>query len=282
VEPGVVEEICVAPRAGAAMESRSSATARRGIGLDGDRYAAGAGFWTDDRVARDLTLIEAEAAEAVGIAARDARRNVVTRGVDLNRLAGETFWLGDLLCLGAELCHPCLHLEQVTGKPLLRPLVGRGGLRARLLASGTLRVGDSVRPAPAADGVGVIVMRGRGVLVGRRLSPHGRGTWSFPGGKPEPGESPVACALRELREETGLIGTSATTIGESIDGFPSREVFHTTFVRVDASAGEPRALEPAKTARWEWHEWSTLPAPLFAPVASLVDAGYDPFPAEPS
>jgi 8-oxo-dGTP pyrophosphatase MutT (NUDIX family) len=277
VEPGVVEEICVARRAGAPMESRSSVTARRGIGLDGDRYAAREGFWRDDRVARDLTLIEAEAAEAVGIAARDARRNVVTRGVDLNALADQTFWLGDLLCLGAELCHPCLHLEEVTGKPVLRPLVGRGGLRARLLVSGTLRVGDSVRPVPAADGVGVIVTRGHRVLVGRRLSPHGLGTWSFPGGKPEPGESPVACALRELHEETGLSGTSATTVGESIDGFPSWDVFHTTFVRVDATAGEPRALEPTKTDRWEWHDWSRLPEPLFAPVASLVGSGYDPF-----
>jgi hypothetical protein len=199
---GVVEEICVCSRAGGSIESRASVAATRGVGLAGDRYAARQGFWQDERVARDLTLIEAEAAEAVGIAGRDARRNLVTRGVDLSALVRETFWIGDVLCLGAELCHPCRHLEEVTGLPLLRPLVGRGGLRARLLSSGTLHVGDAVRPAPAAEGVGVIVTRGRQVLVGRRLSRHGLGTWSFPGGKPETGESPVACALRELREET--------------------------------------------------------------------------------
>jgi 8-oxo-dGTP diphosphatase len=125
--------------------------------------------------------------------------------------------------------------------------------------------------------VGVIVARGQRVLLGRRLSAHGRGTWSFPGGKPEPGETAIACALRELREETGLAAGAGATVGETLDGFDSRVVYRTTFVRVAAADGEPRALEPQKTAQWEWHDWSRLPAPLFAPVESLVASGYDPF-----
>ena len=115
------------------------------------------------------------------------------------------------------------------------------------------------------------------VLLGRRLSAHGRGTWSFPGGKPEPGETALECAPRELREETGVVASGGTTVGESLDGFPdSRTVFHTTFVRVDGAAGAPRACEPEKTASWDWYDWDALPEPLFAPVESLRAAAYDP------
>jgi len=270
-------ELCVAARAGAPVESCAAVEAVRGVGLAGDRYAERAGFWQDDRVARDVTLVAAEAAAAVGVPARELRRNVVTSGVDLDVLHGRTFWLGGALCLGAEPCHPCKHLEEVTGLSLLRPLVGRGGLRARLLSSGTIEVGDVVEAAPAAEGVGVLVARDGRVLLGRRLSQHGRGTWSFPGGKPEHGETTVACALRELHEETGLAARAATPIGETLDGFDSRAVFRTTFVRVDDADGEPRALEPQKTVEWSWFEWSRLPEPLFTPVASLVGSGYDPF-----
>src|SRR5947208_9769594 len=81
-------------------------------------------------------------------------------------------------------------------------------------------------------------------LLGRRRSPHGRGTWSFPGGKPRPGESAEQCALRELREETGLRGRRPHVVGETLDGFPeSRLVYRTRFVAVEAE-GEAQAAEP--------------------------------------
>jgi MOSC domain-containing protein YiiM len=83
------------------------------------------------------------------LAARDARRNVVTRGTGLNALVGQTFWVGDALCLGADLCEPCRHLEELTRLPLLRPFVHRGGLRARILRGALIAVGDEIRPASA-------------------------------------------------------------------------------------------------------------------------------------
>jgi mutator protein MutT len=277
---GRVEHIHVASAAGMPMQPQAEIEATAGVGLAGDRYADAAGFWQDARVSRDLTLIEAEvidelSASGLVLAPGETRRNVTVRGVALDGLLGRTFWLGGVLARGTSLCEPCRHLEEVTGKRLLRPLVHRGGLRADLLTSGTIAVGDSIEPAEQHDGVGVLVVREGKVLLGRRLAAHGRGTWSFPGGKPHVGESPVGCALRELREETGLLATSGRVVAESLDGFPeSRLVFRTRFTVVEGATGEPQPREPEKTSEWSWFEWDELPAPLFRPVSSLVSSGF--------
>jgi 8-oxo-dGTP diphosphatase len=279
---GSIEHIHIAAAAGQRMTALDAAEARRGAGLVGDRYAAGAGYWRDDRVSRDVTLVEAETIEqladrGIPLEPGELRRNLTTRGVRLNDLQGRLFWAGDALCRGAELCEPCCHLEELTGKPLLRPLVHQGGLRAALVSGGAIRVGDALEEADELAGVGVLVVRDGEVLLGRRLSPHGYGTWSCPGGKPHDGETTVDCALRELAEETGLEARDPNVVFEVVDGFPeSRLVYRTRFVQVDDAGGRPSVREPDKTEGWQWHPWSDLPAPLFAPVASLADAGYDP------
>jgi MOSC domain-containing protein YiiM len=122
-----------------------------GIGLEGDRYAAGNGYWSPDhRVSRDLTLIEAEAVEEIvrehdpALVAGETRRNLTTRGIRLNGLVGVSFRIGSALCEGIGLCEPCRYLESITGRRLLRGLVHHGGLRARLLSNGVIRVGDAI------------------------------------------------------------------------------------------------------------------------------------------
>jgi hypothetical protein len=131
-----VEAIHIAAAAGAAVRPVEEVRAVAGVGLEADRYAEGRGHYQEDgRVSRDLTLIEAE-----------ARRNLTTRGVDLNELVGRRFWVGEVLCLGTRLCEPCQYLADLTGKPLLRPLVHRGGLRADIIRGGVIRIGDHVRP----------------------------------------------------------------------------------------------------------------------------------------
>ncbi len=124
--------------------------------------------------------------------------------------------------------------------------------------------------------VGVLIFREGKVLLGRRLSEHGRGTWSPPGGKAEPGESDEECARRELLEETGLVGAVPRVVAETVDTFPGGETYVTRFVRMEWVEGEARALEPEVCASWEWWVWDRLPAPLFLPMASLVASGYDP------
>jgi MOSC domain-containing protein YiiM len=150
---GVVEHIHIAAAAGAPVRAVEAVGAIAGVGLDADRYAYRRGHYQDDRVSRDLTLVEAEAIEALArehgieLAAGQTRRNVTTRGISLNELVGRRFWVGQVLCQGTRLCEPCQYLVDLTGKPLLRALLHRGGLRADIVDGGVIHEGDAVRPA---------------------------------------------------------------------------------------------------------------------------------------
>ena len=151
---GTVAGLAVAPAAEADMQLLEVATARAGRGLEGDRYAAGAGTFTPRDSARpgyDLTLMAAEVLDeltAAGVAVDFAatRRNVLTRGVDVNALVGRTFRIGDVVCEGLRLCEPCVHLDRLSGPGLLRPLIHKGGLRADILSAGEIRLGAPIEP----------------------------------------------------------------------------------------------------------------------------------------
>lgn len=159
---GIVEAICIAPAASAPMQSLTEAEAIADGGLVGDRYYDKTGFYSSrptDPGAREVTLFEAETLDAlvaehgIHLSAVEHRRNVTVRGVHLLGLIGQRFRIGAVLLEGVKDCPPCEHLEQLVGKPILQPLVKSGGLRARVVAGGTLRVGDPVvvgTPAYAA------------------------------------------------------------------------------------------------------------------------------------
>jgi MOSC domain-containing protein YiiM len=153
---GTVVSIHLASRRGAPMAAVAEARAVAGAGLEGDRFFAAAPPG-GARKGCEITLIETETVEA---AARDwdldldpgeTRRNLVTRGIALDPLVGRTFRAGGALLEGLKPCDPCAHLARLTGQPVLDALRNRGGLRARILAGGTIRVGDPVAaetPAP--------------------------------------------------------------------------------------------------------------------------------------
>jgi hypothetical protein len=142
--PGTVEAIVVAPDAEGAMQRVDRAVARAGRGLDGDRYFDERGTFSNVHGrGYDLTLIDAEVLGELDLAPEDARRNVVTRGIDLNALVGERFQVGTVDCFGVRLCEPCAHLERLT-PGTLRPLIHRGGLRADVISDGEIRVGDQI------------------------------------------------------------------------------------------------------------------------------------------
>ena len=150
-DAGKVEAVVVADAAEAAMVRVERAIAHAGRGLEGDRYFDQRGTFSNAYArGHDLTLVEAEVLDDLGLTPEDARRNVVTRGVDLNALVGMRFSIGQVECFGQRLCEPCAHLERMTaaaGKPgTLRTLIHRGGLRADVLADGEVRVGDEIAP----------------------------------------------------------------------------------------------------------------------------------------
>ena len=151
---GTVDGLFIAPEREAPCRPVDTADAVAGRGLRGDRYFEGAGtFGAPGAFGHELTLIAAEAIEALAaeggpaIAPGDARRNVVTRGVDVDALVGRRFLLGEVECVGRRWCEPCAHLQRLTGPGVLRGLVHRGGLRADIVRSGTVRVGDAIRLA---------------------------------------------------------------------------------------------------------------------------------------
>jgi len=139
----VVERIVIRATANGPGIELQTAKVAPGAGIDGDRYANGTGsFYKPGKPGQDVTLIEAEALEDVGLTAADSGRNVVTRGIGLNDLVGKRFRIGAVELRGAELCHPCRTLRDRTG--VFRELVGRGGLCADVLVAGEFGPGDEI------------------------------------------------------------------------------------------------------------------------------------------
>ncbi|MDA0839616.1 MAG: MOSC domain-containing protein, partial [Planctomycetota bacterium] len=110
---GHVASIHITRRKVDSLESVDRVRAIPGSGLEGDRYCAGQGSFSDPtKPDREVTLIEMEAIEAlpreyqVEIAPGEARRNIVTRGVPLNHLVGHEFQVGDVKLEGIRLCEP--------------------------------------------------------------------------------------------------------------------------------------------------------------------------------
>ena len=146
---GTVRTIVLGPEAGAPLVEVSSAQAGR-AGLEGDRYAAGRGHFSQHPGrGRHLTLVEQEALDelaqaGIPLTAAAARRNIVTVGIALDQLIDRRFRIGAVECAGIRRCEPCAHLEQLTTPGVLRGLVHRGGLRADILQPGTIRASDPI------------------------------------------------------------------------------------------------------------------------------------------
>ena len=119
-----------------------------------------------------------------------------------------------------------------------------------------------------------MVVRDGRVLFGKRKNAHGDGTWSFPGGHLEFGESLLECAKREVLEETGLEVKNVAPFTFTNDIFEKEgKHYITLFVRAECGAGEPKVLEPTKCEEWQWCKWDALPEPLFIPIQNLLKQG---------
>jgi MOSC domain-containing protein YiiM len=113
-----------------------------GKGLEGDRHFHEHGA----APGQALTLVEAEIVESVGLQPGETRRQLTVRGVRLNDLVGKRFRVGEIECLGVELCEPCSHLESMTRPGIIKDLAHRAGINADVLTDGVVRVGDEIVP----------------------------------------------------------------------------------------------------------------------------------------
>lgn len=147
---GRVERIWISPAAGEPAQPLDSVRALPGRGLDGDRHVTGTGTFPSGIPGSALTLIEAEVCESFEppLGPDDHRRNVLTRGLALNDLVGHEFTIGPVRCRGMRLCEPCTVIQRYAGRPVLRELVHRGGLRADIVSGGEIRLGDELRSPP--------------------------------------------------------------------------------------------------------------------------------------
>jgi MOSC domain-containing protein YiiM len=144
VERGRVEGIFIAGEKRQLPVPVDRVRALAGRGLEGNRH-----YYEQAPPGRALTLIAAEALEegaasGVELGADESRRNVLTSGIDLNSLVGERFRVGDVECVGVELCEPCTTLEGLTRPGVIKAYVHRAGLNADILTDGEIAVGDAV------------------------------------------------------------------------------------------------------------------------------------------
>ena len=128
------------------MVAADRIAAAEGFGVAGDRYRERTGHWSDPRWPdQQITVIAEETAVDLGIEAGALRRNVVTRGVDLDELLECHVRIGTAVLHFVRPCDPCAYLEELLQRPGLRAdLDGRGGVRAAVVESGVISVGDRV------------------------------------------------------------------------------------------------------------------------------------------
>jgi MOSC domain-containing protein YiiM len=146
--PGSIVAIFTAPATGAATASHDEIKAVAARGLEGDRYFSSNAAEHDPE--DEITLIESEGLElaaserGVELERGEHRRNIVTRGVDLLGLVGQTIKVGEAEVELVRDNPPCKYLQDLTGKEVLRGLHGKGGVRGRIVSGGVIRVGDSL------------------------------------------------------------------------------------------------------------------------------------------
>jgi MOSC domain-containing protein YiiM len=155
---GFVQGTFLAPEGGAEMQSVQEATALEGCGLEGDRYCAGTGHWSRFGRVCEVTFIAAEDLDdieretGVGVMKGEHRRNVVTRGISLKSLRpGERFRVGEVAFEYRGPRSVCRHIERLTEAGMTQALKGRGGICARVIENGTIRVGDEIEVVRAAE-----------------------------------------------------------------------------------------------------------------------------------
>ena len=143
---GRLEWIGLRPARGAPIRIVDSVEAIVGRGLDGDRFAARG---ADNP--RQVTLIQHEHLAAIAaLVGRESvepallRRNLVIAGINLLALKNKRFRIGSALLEYSGQCHPCSQMERALGAGGYNAMRGHGGITARVVAGGPIRVGDPV------------------------------------------------------------------------------------------------------------------------------------------
>jgi len=119
-------------------------------------------------------------------------------------------------------------------------------------------------------GIGVLIFDQEKILLGKRISSHGENCWSPPGGHLEFGETLEECAIREVREETGLVIENPEYFALTNDMFKlENKHYISIFMKVHYPHSVIQNLEPHKVLEWRWFDFNDLPENLFLPLKNL-------------
>ena len=144
---GTVEAVFIAGKGGDPMQQLEEVEAVVDRGLRGDRYMERTGYWTDVDECQ-VTLIQGETLDRISEVTVDSgehRRNIVTRGIDLMKLVGKRFQVGEAELIFDRPRPPCGYIQTITQGGMTKALGGfNGGICARVLTGGMIRAGDSI------------------------------------------------------------------------------------------------------------------------------------------
>ena len=147
---GHLLRIHIAESGGEDMLELQMATLIEGVGIEGDRYATGRGYYSDRPDIREVTLIDEETLitlkrdHNIELLPCEHRRNLTTRNVPLNHLVGRQFKVGGTVLEGGRLNVPCKYLQTLLNKKVFVPLLNRSGLNCRIIKGGKIVPGDLI------------------------------------------------------------------------------------------------------------------------------------------
>ena len=154
-QTGRVRWIGVRPQSRSQMIELDAVEARLEAGLTGDHARPGV------RNARQVTLMQWEHLAVINslmgrtadqpVLAQDLRRNIVVSGINLFSLKGRRFRIGQAIFETTGWCQPCARLENNLGPGTFQAVRGHGGITARVLQSGIIRLDDTVNVEPVPD-----------------------------------------------------------------------------------------------------------------------------------
>jgi MOSC domain-containing protein YiiM len=147
----MIKAIFISKERNGTLEMPPEVNVVAGKGILGDRY-----FNDHNRKSPDyeITFIESEKVDEYNseihpkIEYWQPRRNILTAGVDLKSLIGKKFQIGSGLFEGIEPCEPCEILKMRTSSIAFKWFTGKGGLRAKIIGTGTIKIGDNIKLVP--------------------------------------------------------------------------------------------------------------------------------------
>ena len=142
-----VSKICITSKSAEEMQDVNTVEVIASKGIVKDRY-----FNENNNQDIQITLIESENIDyynqisETNIPYISFRRNIITKGIQLNDLVGKEFLIGNVKIKGHRLCAPCRYLQdKLKQKNLVKKLLNRGGLRCEILTDGIISVNDPIK-----------------------------------------------------------------------------------------------------------------------------------------